>query len=73
LRISPKGLKVGIFREIIILFFFHKYVNHGKHANTIWEIIHPKGSKFNTFKETKRARSFHFKTLFKDLEEANIG
>jgi hypothetical protein len=52
---------------------FHKYANHRRNMNTIWEISKPNRNKVNSFKEIAEVGKQHFKTLFKDPKIANIG
>jgi hypothetical protein len=52
---------------------FQNIVNHRKNRNTIWEMIGVDGNRVRSFKELDALGVNHFKILFEELVEANIG
>jgi hypothetical protein len=52
--------------------FFHKYANHGKVINTIWELNGSNGSNIRYFHDLSKDRVKYFENLFKDTEESCI-
>ena len=51
--------------------FFHKYAEHRKNINSIWELSSNRG-KLYSHKELHESAMAHFEMLFKDLRGNNI-
>jgi hypothetical protein len=52
---------------------FHKFVEHRKVLNTIWELEGPDGKKLKSFRDIVEGGEDHFKSIFKEREVSDIG
>ena len=52
--------------------FFHKYANHRKNVNSIWNIRDDGGNLVEGFEAIVRARVQHFETLFQDDKNLHL-